>query len=98
MSNRNRIPAAIEPLLRLPPEASLTILTGTLACNPSWLTLRFIGAALAQDPIAGANESNEASARVVLVSWMRDLAFWKNEIRRGMVCDRTSSNLCALVV
>lgn len=86
MSTRNRIPTAIEPLLRLPPEASLTVLTGTLGCNPLWLTLRFVGSALAQ---TSANDSNEGSCRVVFVSWLRDLAFWKNEIRRAVVCDHS---------
>ena len=78
MSTRNRIPAAIEPLLRLPPEASLTILTGTLGCSPAWLTSRFVGSAL--------SDRNDRTFSVVFVSWMRDLTFWKSEVRRAMVC------------
>ena len=77
MITRNRVPEAIEPLLQLPPETSLTILTATLGCSQTWLTARFIGNALQQGHCA-----------VVLVSWLRDLPFWKSEMRRAMVLRR----------
>ena len=86
MSTRNRIPTAIEPLLRVPPEASLTILTGTLGCSPAWLTSRLIGSALGHDSTSAAGDISDGDCSVVLVSWMRDLTFWKSEVRRAMVC------------
>ncbi|KAK5136143.1 hypothetical protein LTR08_003980 [Meristemomyces frigidus] len=81
MSARNRIPTALEPYLRLPPEASLILLTGTLGCNANWLTARFVGSLLA--PITGPSEGRDGrETAIVLVSWMRDATFWKSEARR----------------
>ena len=48
MSARTRIPPALELYLRLPPEATLILLTGTLGCDVSWLTARFAGNFLTQ--------------------------------------------------
>lgn len=75
-SHRNRTPSALEPYLALPPEHSLVLLTNTLGCSANWLTSRIAAAGLN-------DESNNIS--VVLVSWMRDLAFWKDELRRAAV-------------
>lgn len=83
MSTRNRQPANLEPYLRLPPETSLIVLTGTLGCSPNWLTARFVARAL-----QGNHDDNakpDGSAGVLFVSWMRDLSFWKTEIRRATV-------------
>ncbi|KAI6910830.1 hypothetical protein KC318_g2977 [Hortaea werneckii] len=96
MSSRNRIPQALEPYLRLPPETAQILLTGTLGCSINWLTTRFVGALLAPD---GSNTTRDTAAAgggvggfegagdtketaVVLASWMRSEKFWRDEIRR----------------
>ncbi|KAK3637768.1 hypothetical protein LTR56_011974 [Elasticomyces elasticus] len=87
MSSRNRTPSALEPYLRLPPEASLILLTGTLGCSAHWLTARFAGSLLNAENTLGVEGSHGKETGVILVSWMRDLAVWKNEIRRTTVVD-----------
>ncbi|KAK3702130.1 hypothetical protein LTR37_015105 [Vermiconidia calcicola] len=82
MSTRNRIPSALEPYLRLPPEASLILLTGTLGCSPVWLTARFIASVLAPRQDVASSAEKGTSTAVILVSWLQDLAFWKKELRR----------------
>lgn len=74
-------PSALEPYLLLPTELSLTLLTGTLGFSAHFLTSRFVGSALRK----GSAEEDDDDAAVLLVSWMRDAAFWKSEIRRGTV-------------
>jgi elongator complex protein 6 len=82
-SHRNRTPSTLEPYLALPPAQSLTLLTNTLGCSANWLTSRFAISAL--------KDASDATS-VILVSWMRDLAFWKDELRRAAVIthDRAS--------
>jgi len=86
MSSRNRIPPILQPYLRLPPETSLILFTGTLGCNISWLTARFVSSLL--NPKLVRPDSNLDAAEdvkenaVVLASFMADNAFWKNEIKR----------------
>jgi elongator complex protein 6 len=75
-SHRNRTPSTLEPYLALPHEQSLTLLTNTLGCSANWLTSRFAISAL--------QDASDATS-VVLVSWMRDPAFWKDELRRAAV-------------
>lgn len=59
-----------------------------------WLTTRFIGAALAPaaswagDGIEDLDAGDVGDAAVVLVSWMREEAFWRGEGRRGVVSGR----------
>jgi elongator complex protein 6 len=79
-SHRNRTPSTLEPYLTLPPAQSLTLLTNTLGCSANWLTSRFVISAL--------NHASEPTS-VVLVSWMRDVAFWKDELRRAAVGGHT---------
>jgi hypothetical protein len=79
-SHRNRTPSTLEPYLTLLPAQSLTLLTNTLGCSANWLTSRFAISAL--------NNGSEATS-VVLVSWMRDLVFWKDELRRAAVGGHT---------
>ncbi|KAK0267135.1 hypothetical protein LTR35_016522 [Friedmanniomyces endolithicus] len=130
-STRSTIPPLLEPYLRLPPEASLILLTGTLGCSVSWLVSRFVGSLLQpkilRNGLGGGGTGGSRGGRhgsggggggsgghgvgreggeegggdggdvdgvgqgvdVVLVSWMRDLAFWKSEIRRGGGVDVT---------
>ncbi|KAI7182386.1 hypothetical protein D0869_01118 [Hortaea werneckii] len=95
MSSRNRIPQALEPYLRLPPETAQILLTGTLGCSINWVTTRFVGALLAPDGtnttrdttavggvggFEGAGDTKETA--VVLASWMRSERFWRDELRR----------------
>ena len=96
MSIRKPLPTPLTPYLRLPPEHSQILLTSTLGTSTTWLVSRFIGAVVgsskAQNAGAGAEgigdgEGREdAAAAVVLVSWMREEAFWRGEVRRGTVC------------
>lgn len=90
MATRNRIPTILEPYLRLPPEHSLILLTGTLGCSINWLTARFVGSLTqnAQHGVGSEVEKEEDTA-VVLVSWMRNEAFWKSELRRAAVSFKT---------
>ncbi|KAI7553720.1 hypothetical protein KC331_g1037 [Hortaea werneckii] len=105
MSSRNRIPQALEPYLRLPPETAQILLTGTLGCSINWLTTRFVGALLAPDGantmrdtaaagvgvggFEGAGDTKEAT--VVLASWMRSERFWRDELRRTCGLDLTKN-------
>ncbi|KAK3049027.1 hypothetical protein LTR09_009681 [Extremus antarcticus] len=85
MSTCKRVPTALEPYLSLPPELSLILVTGTIACTPTWLLSRFAGATLSQpidDSTPDEGEARKPETAVVLVSWMRDERFWKTEIRR----------------
>lgn len=85
MSGRNRIPPSLEPYLKLPPEASLILLASTLGCNATWLTALFVGSTLAANTPPNASDNGEGRTSMVLVSWMRDLTFWKDMIRRTAV-------------
>ncbi|KAI1343304.1 hypothetical protein F5Y15DRAFT_230353 [Xylariaceae sp. FL0016] len=67
-----RIPPLLDPYLRLPPEASLILLTRVLAESTNWLLHRHLYARLGQDSYAS----------VVLVSFLRDHAFWKDGAKR----------------
>ncbi|KAK3068195.1 hypothetical protein LTR53_014440 [Teratosphaeriaceae sp. CCFEE 6253] len=93
MSSRTRTPAALEPYLRLPPKTSLTLLTGTLGNSAHWLLARFAGSLLTRQPTAPHDEPlgvQAPEATVVLVSWLRDLAFWTAELRRSGGADAAS--------
>ncbi|RMY71346.1 hypothetical protein D0863_05219 [Hortaea werneckii] len=97
MSSRNRIPPALEPYLRLPPETAQILLMGTLGCSIEWLTTRFIGALLApdgpaRDTVGGledGGDTREKETAVVLASWMRNEGFWRSELRRTCGLDLT---------
>lgn len=78
MSARS-IPPLLEPYLALPPEASLVVLTSVLGASSNWLVLRHLHAYLKNgggSGIADADEGNDVG--VVLVSFMRDGAFWRD--------------------
>lgn len=90
MSTARSQPLKLQPHLLLPSEISLTLLTGTLGVNASFLAARFVGSALDpehqhRDEDEDADADADADAAVVLVSWLRDSSFWKSEIRRGTV-------------
>ncbi|KAK2026461.1 hypothetical protein LX32DRAFT_665289 [Colletotrichum zoysiae] len=74
-----RIPHALEGYLALPPECAQILLTGVLGASTNWLVLRHLYSYLGK-PAANGDETGAAAAedvRVVLVSFMRDFAFWK---------------------
>ena len=76
-----RIPPLLEPCLSLPPEASLILLTNVLGASTNWLVLRYLYVFLQPQQTV----SLEIEAKVVLVSFLRDSAFWKDGSRR-LVC------------
>ncbi|TDZ46823.1 hypothetical protein CTRI78_v008934 [Colletotrichum trifolii] len=70
-----RIPHLLESYLALPPECAQILLTGVLGASTNWLVLRYLYSYLRR-PIPG-EEAPTEDVRVVLVSFMRDFAFWK---------------------
>ncbi|KAF2632564.1 hypothetical protein BU25DRAFT_382108 [Macroventuria anomochaeta] len=84
MNSSSRIPPLVQPYVKLPRDDSLLLLTSTLGASANWLLTRFLCDALSnhtQD--GGADEGHN----VVLVSWMRDYDFWKQEARKGAGLD-----------
>lgn len=77
----SRIPPLLEPYLRLPPEASLIVLTGVVGASTNWLVHRFLCSYLASSSsdrhAAPDAASPDDAVSVVLVSFLRDYAFWK---------------------
>jgi elongator complex protein 6 len=78
----SRIPPLLEPYLSLPPEASLILLTSVLGASSNWLVLRFLHRALVDQDGAPEELSPRGGRKVVLMSFMRDLSFWKENARR----------------
>ncbi|EHK43026.1 uncharacterized protein TrAtP1_001805 [Trichoderma atroviride] len=89
----NKIPPLLEQHLALPREASLTILANTLGASSNWLVLRYLYSILLQPgrgADAGLGEA-EAGPGVVFLSFMRDLAFWREGASRmGLDLDTLS--------
>lgn len=75
----SKIPPLLESHLGLPAEASLIVLTNMLGATSNWLVLRYLYSIL--QGRAGVDEK-EAGSGVVLVSFMRDLAFWREGASR----------------
>ncbi|KAF9871917.1 hypothetical protein CkaCkLH20_10549 [Colletotrichum karsti] len=71
-----RIPHLLETYLALPPECAQILLTSVLGASTNWLVLRYLYSYL-RKPSPGAEDSPADDVRVVLVSFMRDFAFWK---------------------
>lgn len=84
-----RIPHLLESYLALPSEYAQILLTSVLGASTNWLVLRYLYTYLRK--LNAATEEGAASAsqsedvRVVLVSFMRDFAFWKEGAGR-LVC------------
>ncbi|ROW10184.1 hypothetical protein VMCG_01688 [Cytospora schulzeri] len=83
----SQIPPLLESYLSLPPETSQLVLTGILGASTNWLVLRSLYSLLkparsAQSQRDGANNptgvGGEEDVKVLLVSFMRDYAFWKD--------------------
>ncbi|KAF8862591.1 hypothetical protein BDZ45DRAFT_585386 [Acephala macrosclerotiorum] len=87
----SRIPPLLEPYLTLPPEASLVLLTSVLGASTNWLVLRFLHSALVGSE-ASSEIGSEDEPKVLLVSFMRDLPFWKENARRlGLDLDKLAA-------
>ncbi|CZR63932.1 uncharacterized protein PAC_13829 [Phialocephala subalpina] len=87
----SRIPPLLEPYLALPPEASLVLLTSVLGASTNWLVLRFLHSAFVGSE-ASSDIRSEDESKVLLVSFMRDLAFWKENARRmGLDLDKLAA-------
>ncbi|POR38957.1 Uncharacterized protein TPAR_00843, partial [Tolypocladium paradoxum] len=69
------MPPLLEPLLGLPPEAALVVLTSVLGASANWLVLRWAYALLQQ-------RDRPDGVGVVLVSFMRDGGFWRDGAAR----------------
>ncbi|KAJ4386229.1 hypothetical protein N0V93_009122 [Gnomoniopsis smithogilvyi] len=79
-----QIPHLLESCLSLPPETSQIVLTGILGASTNWLVLRYLhsllkpGATNNRSQYGDESNPKQEDVRVVLVSWMRDYAFWKD--------------------
>ncbi|OAL05806.1 hypothetical protein IQ06DRAFT_373188 [Phaeosphaeriaceae sp. SRC1lsM3a] len=80
MPPSTRIPSHLQPYVRPPRDDSLLLLTSTLGATANWLIIRFLCDALSNNGEAGGAEEG---SNVVLVSWMREFEFWKQEARKG---------------
>ena len=84
-----KIPLLLDPFVRLPQEAGLVVLTSVLGASANWLALRWVYGGLKEFGDEGGDVS------VVLVSFMRDFAFWKDGAQKlvrpmlSMFDDRT---------
>lgn len=77
----SKISPLLEPYLALPLEASLILLTSVLGASTNWLVLRFLHSALLSGD-ASLVDGPEDDTKIVLVSFMRDFAFWKENAKR----------------
>ncbi|KAI0172371.1 hypothetical protein GGR52DRAFT_544242 [Hypoxylon sp. FL1284] len=81
----SRIPPLLDAYLGLPPETSLTLLSGILGSNANWLVFRYLCSLLSppSGPIPredGPGSSTVDDINVVFVSFLRDYAFWKDGV------------------
>lgn len=81
----SRIPPLLEPYLTLPSEASLILLTSVLGASSNWLVLRFLHSALIGSDVVS-DAGLEDKPKVLLVSFMRDAAFWKENAKKVVGC------------
>ncbi|KAF1947305.1 hypothetical protein EJ02DRAFT_334124 [Clathrospora elynae] len=83
MPPSTRIPPLLQPYVQLPHDDSLLLLTSTLGASANWLLIRFLCDALN----TSSQDGEEEGHNVVLVSWMREYDFWKQEARKGAGLD-----------
>ncbi|KAL7621254.1 hypothetical protein AAE478_008571 [Parahypoxylon ruwenzoriense] len=83
----SRIPPLLDPYLRLPPEASLVLLSGVLGSTTNWLVHRYLNSLLSttsnlipkeHEHEHGHDAPDVNGASVILVSFLRDYAFWRD--------------------
>ncbi|KAH7078822.1 hypothetical protein BKA63DRAFT_251817 [Paraphoma chrysanthemicola] len=82
MSPSTRIPPLLQPYIQLPRDESLLLLTSTLGATANWLIVRVLCDALTRQ-----DEGSDPGHNVVLVSWMREYDFWRQEARKGAGLD-----------
>lgn len=92
MSSSTKVPPLLEPYLCLPEETSLIAMTSVLGASANWLVTRWVYSLLAGNgngtgraaAVEGGNGGNGGGkdTAVVLVSFLRDGAFWKSEVGR----------------
>lgn len=83
----SQIPPLLESYLSLPPETAQIVLTGILGASTNWLTLRYLysllrPAAAAPSQHNGDGDGAIEDVKVLLVSFMRDDAFWNESAGR----------------
>ena len=86
MPSQPPIPPLLSPNFSALP-TSVTLLTSTLGATTNWLVLRFVCAAVKSKGYETGNDINgvrEGSydRRIVLVSWLRDEAWWRESGRK----------------
>ena len=87
MPSQPPVPPLLSPILSVLPCTSLTLLTSTLGATTNWLVLRFICAALHNKGYGIGRDIHSVredyqQQRVVLVSWLRDGAWWSESGRK----------------
>ena len=87
MPSQPPIPPLLSPTFSNLPYTSLTLLTSTLGATTNWLIVRFICAALRSRGSEIGHDIPSAQGgfygqRVVLVSWLRDGAWWRESGRK----------------
>ncbi|RDA89015.1 hypothetical protein CP532_0618 [Ophiocordyceps camponoti-leonardi (nom. inval.)] len=104
-STSKAIPLLLQPLLSPTPssENSLVVLTSVLGATTNWLVLRYLYALLsdtgtdAQGGDDGKGRGNgKPSASVVLVSFMRDGAFWREGASKLVAKEKKGLDLISL--
>jgi elongator complex protein 6 len=96
MPSQPPIPPLLAPYLSHSTHSpqSLTLITSVLAATSNWLILRYLHSVLSQTTTSayGQIDNNDtrnedrAAKRIVLVSFLRDWAFWKAEGKRLVCC------------
>ncbi|CAE7207966.1 hypothetical protein PTNB85_09320 [Pyrenophora teres f. teres] len=83
MPPSTRIPPLLHPYVQLPHDDSLLLLTSTLGASANWLLIRF----LCNELSSNIQDGGEEGHNVILVSWMREYEFWKQEARKSAGLD-----------
>lgn len=83
MPPSTRIPPLLQPYVQLPHDKSLLLLTSTLGASANWLLIRFLCNELSSNTQDGGEEGH----KVILVSWMREYDFWRQEARKSAGLD-----------
>ncbi|RMZ72299.1 elongator complex 6 [Pyrenophora seminiperda CCB06] len=84
MPPSNRIPPLLQPYVQLPYDESLLLLTSTLGASANWLLIRFLCNELSS---SNTQDGGDDGRNVILVSWMREHDFWKQEARKSAGLD-----------
>lgn len=87
MPSQPPIPPLLSPNLSALPYSSLTLLTSTLGATTNWLVVRFICAVLKSKGYGTGNDIHGVQGgsydqEIVLVSWLRDGAWWRESGRK----------------